>query len=146
MNRIFDKKGNSLAHAMAALVLATASLVNVASANSDAIVQTVGGMSYVSGGVGKDSIDRLNSLAGDFNLKLVFALKAGDYLSNVKVGISDAAGNTILDALSEGPWFLARLPKGNYQIVATFGGKAEKRGITVGADKLKTIDFRWASD
>ena len=42
------------------------------------LVQTTGGVSHVSGGVGTDSIDRLNALAGDFNLKLVFALKSGD--------------------------------------------------------------------
>jgi len=45
-----------------------------------------------------------------------------------------------------GTWFLAKLPAGNYQIVATFAGKAEKRTITVGAEKLKTVDFRWGSD
>jgi len=146
MKRIPGMKSKSLAHGFAAILLGFALLVPVASANSDAIVQTAGGVSYVSGGVGTDSIERLNSLASDFNLKLVFALKAGDYLSGVKVTIADAAGRTLLDTTSEGPWFLTKLPVGNYQIVATFAGKAEKRTIPVGAEKLKTIDFRWASE
>ena len=129
-----------------AILLCAASLVPAASANSDESVQTAGRMSYVSGGVGTDSIDRLSSLAGDFNLKLVFALKSGAYVSDVRVTIADAAGKTLLDTTSEGPWFLAKLPVGNYQIVATFAGNVVKRQIAVGAAKLRTIDFRWASE
>ena len=129
-----------------AILLCAASLVPVASAISDESVQTAGRVSYVSGGVGTASLDRLSSLARDFNLKLVFALKSGDYVSDVKVTIADAAGKRLLDTTSEGPWFLAKLPAGNYQIAATFAGKAEKRTIAVDAKKLKTIDFRWSSE
>lgn len=131
---------------MTAILLGAASLVPAASANSDEAVQTAGRMSYVSGGVGTDSLDRLSSLARDFNLKLVFALKSGDYLSDVKVTIADAAGKQLLDTISEGPWFLAKLPAGTYQVAATFGGKAEKRTIAVDAKRLKTLDFRWSSE
>ena len=127
------------------MLLGTAALVPVANASSDEVVRT-GGVSYVSGGVGTDSIDRLSSLARDFNLKLVFAMKSGNYVSDVKVTIANAAGKTLLDTTSEGPWFLAKLPAGNYQIAATFAGKAEKRTIAVGAAKLRTVDFRWASE
>ena len=146
MKRILAMKSKSLAHGFAAIVLISALLVPVASADSDAIVQTAGGVSYVSGGVGTESIDRLSSLAGDFNLKLVFALKSGEYVSGVRVAIVDAAGKSLLDTTSEGPWLLTKLPVGKYQIVASFAGKAEKRTIAVGAGKLKTIDFRWASE
>ena len=129
-----------------AILLAVASLITVTNANSDESVQSAGGVTYVSGGVGEDSIDRLRSLSGDFNLKLVFAMKSGEYLSGVGVVIADSAGKTLLDTTSEGPWFLARLPAGNYQVVATSGGHAVKRQIAVGAAKLRTVDFRWATE
>jgi hypothetical protein len=129
-----------------AIVLGAAFLVPATSAMSDESVQTAGGVSYVSGGVGDDSINRLNSLAKDFNLKLVFALKKGEYVNGVKVTIANTAGKTLLDTVSEGPWFLAKLPAGNYQIVASFEGKADKRTIAVGTEKLKTVDFRWSSE
>ncbi len=135
-----------LPHSIAAFLLVSASLLAVAGTNGDEVVQSAGGVPYVSGGVGAESIDRLNLLAGDFNLKLVFAMKAGDYLSDVRVAIADAKGRTLLDATSEGPWFLAKLPSGNYRIVATFAGNPVQRQITVGAAKLQTIDFRWASE
>ena len=150
MKRIRRMNTKSLAHGFAAIVLGSASLlaalVPVAGAASDAIVQTAGGVSYVYGGVGDDSIARLNSLAADFNLKLVFALNSGTYVSGVRVAIADAAGKTVLDTNSEGPWFLTKVPAGNYQIVATLAGKAVKHQVAVGAGSLRTVDFRWASE
>ncbi len=137
---------NLFTPALVALLLCAATLVPFADANSDESVQTAGRVAYVSGGVGTTSLDRLRSLAGDFNLKLVFALKSGDYVSSVNVTIADAAGKQLLDTTSEGPWFLAKLPAGNYQVAATFAGKAEKRTIAVGSEKLKTIDFRWSAE
>ena len=146
MKRIPGMKRKSHAHGFAAILLGFASLVPVATANSDAIVQTAGSVPHVSGGIGTDSRDRLSSLAGDFNLKLVFALKSGSYVSGVKVTIADASGKMLLGTTSEGPWFLTRLPVGNYQIVATFAGNAVRRQVAVGAAKLRTIDLRWPSE
>ena len=131
---------------VAAILLGAAPVAPVANAASEDIVRSAGGVAYVSGGVGTESIDRLSAMARDFNLKLVFALKSGDYLSGVNVSIANAAGKTVVDTTSEGPWFLTKLPAGNYQVVATFDGAAQKRSIAVGAEKLRTVDFRWASD
>src|SRR5688572_29464440 len=96
--------------ALLAPALVPALIPGASAASDDAVIKTVGGVRYVSGGVGTDSIDRLNSLAGDFNLKLVFALKSGSYVSDVGVVIADAKGQTLLDTTSEGPWLLTRLP------------------------------------
>ena len=128
------------------LLLASAALVPVAYTADEEAVRSSGGISYVSGGVGAASTDRLSALAKDFNLKLVFALKSGDYVSGVDVTIADAAGKTLLKAKSEGPWFLTRLPAGNFKIAATLDGKTETRTVAVGAEKLRTVDFRWAGE
>ncbi len=136
-----------ISRSLAALLLGSTLILFTGNAiSADATVQTSGGISYVSGGVGDDSIIKLNTLAGQFNLKLVFALQSGNYVSDVQVAIADAKGKTLLDATSAGPWFLAKLPAGNYQIVATFEGKAVKRSVTVGKAKLQTVDFRWAAE
>ena len=145
MKRIPGMQYQSLARGFAAILLGVASLGPVAGAN-DAIVQTTGSVKYVSGGVGAESIDQLNALARNFNLKLVFALKSGDYLSGVNVAIADAAGKTLLNTTSDGPWFLIKLPAGRYQIVATFAGTAVTRQAAVGAASLSVIDMRWASE
>lgn len=140
-------KHKSLKCFLAVLLFGLVSLNAVAAtATGDGIVQTAGGVSYASGGVGIDSIERLTALSGNFNLKLIFAMKSGDYVSNVKVAISDARGNTLLDTVSDGPWLLAKLAAGSYQVTATYAGKTEKRSIALGTGTLRTVDFRWASD
>jgi hypothetical protein len=139
-------KDSKITAAAVALLLASTTLVPVAYAADEEAVRSSGGINYVSGGVGTASTDRLGALAKDFNLKLVFALKSGDYVSGVDVTIADAAGKTLVNTKSEGPWFLTRLPAGNFKIAATFDGKTENRTIAVGAEKMKTVDFRWAGE
>jgi hypothetical protein len=132
--------------AVITLLLGTTALITPALAADEAIVKTANGIAYVSGGVGDASSERMSSLAKDFNLKLVFALKSGDYVSGVNVTIANAAGKTLLDTTSEGPLFLTKLPGGSYKIVATLGGKSESRTIAVDGQKLRTVDFRWAGE
>jgi hypothetical protein len=128
----------------AVLLLVGALLAPIAHAEgNEAIAQTTGNVTYVSGGIGIDSIGRLDKVTGQFNVKLVFAFKSGEYLSDVKVTITDAAGKAILDTMSDGPWFLTKLRPGQYQIVASFAGQSERRTIAVGTAKLNTVDFRW---
>lgn len=133
---------------VAALFMGSAMLLATGQAHGaeTATAKSTGGVPHVSGGIGDDSIAKMESMARDYNLKLVFALQSGNYVTDVKVVIGDAKGKTLLDATSAGPWFFARLPAGNYQIVATFEGKAVKRSVTVGKAKLQTVDFRWAAE
>lgn len=145
MKRIPALKQNFLTTCLAAGVLGLAALAPVAGAD-DAIVRTTSGVNYVSGGIGLESIDKLNVLAKDFNLKLVFALTSGAYLSDVAVAITNPAGKTLLTTTSDGPWFFTKLPAGNYTIVATFAGTAVTRQAAVGAATLRVIHMRWASE
>ncbi len=134
-----------LAYSVAAILLGSGTFVSLASAASDAGIRTEGAVSYVSGGVGTESLDQLSAIASQFNLKLVFAATTGDFLSDVGVVIADANGRTLLQTTSKGPWFLSKLPVGTYRIAATFAGKEQRQQIAVGATKLTTVDFRWAS-
>lgn len=138
--------GKSLATSCAAILLASASVVAYAGTDGDAIAQIFGSVPYVSGGVGEESINRLTSLVSDFNLKLVFALKSGAYLSGVRVAVVDRTGKMLVDATSEGPWFMVRLPVGEYQIIATLAGKALAQKVSLDGERLTTIDFRWDSE
>jgi len=136
-------KNQLLACSLAAVLLGSASLGFAA---TEPVIQSAANVSYVSGGVGDESLARLSAMSGEFNVKLVFAKTSGEFVSGVGVAITDAKGRNVVDARADGPWFLARLPAGHYQIVASLGGKAEKRQIEVGASKLSTLDFRWAAE
>ena len=106
-------------------------------------VQQAGGIAYVSGGISEEARDSLQALAREFNVKLVLATKSGAFLSDVAVSVDDATGKRVLEAKSDGPWFFAKLPPGRYQVDAAVNGKALKKPVTVNAQGMSTVDFRW---
>jgi hypothetical protein len=103
------------------------------------------GIEYLSGGVGIDAQDRINARAKDFNLKLVFTLNEGNYIADVGVTVKDAQGRTVVEDTAEGPFFLAKLPAGQYTVAATFEGKTVTRKLQVGKG-LRTEYLRWPSN
>lgn len=103
-----------------------------------------GEVSYMSGGTGSDERAALEAKAGRFNLKLIHAAPNGDYVSDVKVRISDAKGAALIDTVTEGPLLYAQLPPGSYSIVCSFGGQEQKRSVTVGTTQSE-LKFIWPS-
>ena len=115
-------------------------------ATSEEVLTAASGVTYVSGGAGTEAVDRLRAMEKDFNLKLVFALNNGEYVADVRVTVVDAANKVVLDTTSEGPWLLARLPAGTYQVNAAYGRSQEHRSVALAAASLKTVDFRWPTE
>src|SRR5688572_28041826 len=103
------------------------------------------GIEYVSGGVGIDAQDRINVRARDFNLKLVFTFNDGTYIAYVGVAVQDAKGRTVVQDTAEGPFFLAKLPAGQYTVAATYEGRTVTRKLQVGKG-LRTEYLRWPSN
>jgi hypothetical protein len=99
----------------------------------------------VSGGIGFDSQQAIAARQREFNLKLLFTLTEGNYVSNVNVQIQDAGGRTVAQHEAQGPFMLAKLPGGTYNVVATYEGKQQSRRINV-AGGMKTEHFRWPSN
>jgi hypothetical protein len=102
----------------------------------------IGGVQHLSGGVGLEERAAIQAMAKDYNLKLVFALSSGQCLSNLMVGIEDAHGKLLLHTESNGPWFLANIPPGQYRITVCYGGKKKVRSVEVGKT-LQTVMFLW---
>ena len=137
-------KNKFFVHGLVIVAMTLGSFVSNAISDSGPMVHEAGGVHYMSGGVGEESQQLLSSRASEFNLKLEFALTSGAYLSDVKLAVTDATGKkTLLQATSDGPWFLAKLPAGSYRVVATYAGKAVERSIAVDATSLRTVGFRW---
>jgi hypothetical protein len=108
---------------------------------------TEGGITYVSGGFGIDERQDLDAVAKDYNLKLVFAVKgSGAFLADVKVSIAGMKGQKILDAVSNGPWFMVKLPAGHYKITAAVDGKSLVHTVTVIGGRHTQLHFYWRDD
>ena len=132
--------------AIAALFAGSVLVTANANARSEEVERAPSGVSYVSGGAGTEAVDRLKAMERDFNLKLVFATPSGEYLSDVRVVTTDARGAPLLDAYSEGPLLLAKLPPGTYRVNADFEGQPKDRTVTVNTGRLATLGFTWASN
>ena len=103
-------------------------------------------VAYLSGGVGDEEEARLKARQNEFNLKLLFTLNEGNYLAGVDVAITDGAGRKVIQAVSEGPYFMANLPAGQYTVAATREGKTITRKVQVGNRGLRTEQMRWPAE
>jgi len=98
---------------------------------------------YVMGGVGADERQELLAKEKEHNLKVVVAEVGGDFLSDVTLVIESAKKESVLSAKMEGPILLAKLPPGTYTVRATSDDKTMTKSVTVTAQGLRTVDFRW---
>lgn len=103
------------------------------------------GIEYLSGGVGTDEQELINQRAKGYNLKLVFTLNEGNYLADVGVTVKDPKGRTVIEDISQGPFFLAKLPPGQYTVTANYEGKPVTRKLQVGKGQ-RTEYLRWPSN
>lgn len=105
---------------------------------------TEGGVTYVSGGSGMEERQALDEVAGNYNLKLVFAEKgSGAYLADVKLLIMNMKGQKILETVSDGPWFFVKLAPGRYKITAEVEGQSLVQQAKVGGGRLTQLHFYW---
>jgi len=105
---------------------------------------TFGGVNYVTGGIGQDEAGAIKAAEKDFTLSLVFAqTKRGEFVADVKVSIADQAGKIMLEAQSDGPMLLARLPAGAYKVSADYEGKVLVKTLKVGDKGLTRAGFVW---
>jgi hypothetical protein len=110
-------------------------------------VQEMNGITFVSGGIGSDSRESLAAREKYYNFKLVLTLDgSGTFVSDARVTLSSAAGQKLVEHVTEGPLFLAGLPAGAYVVSATFRSITHTRKIQVRADRLHTEQMRWPID
>jgi hypothetical protein len=106
--------------------------------------QMQNGVTYVSGGIGIDGVDAIKAVAGSYNLHLLFASNgSGQYYAEVKVTIADRAGNPLITAVSDGPYFYARLKPGQYSVTADADGQPKTVTVTVPASGAAQQTFNW---
>lgn len=107
-------------------------------------VQTQGEVTFISGGVGVDEQNAMQAVRGEYNLSLLFSVAGtGEYLSDVRVHITDLGGNTYLETVSDGPKLFAKLKPGRYKITVDQDGRALHKTATIGSKQRTTLSFTW---
>lgn len=106
---------------------------------------------FISGGISGDEVSQFKARAREFLFEIVFVQKADtednnrieEYLAEVQLKIKDSKGNIVVDTTTEGPFFLADLPLGKYQIIAEHDGMVKNNVVRIAAKKHQRIVFLW---
>ncbi|MBK1720433.1 carboxypeptidase regulatory-like domain-containing protein [Thiocystis violacea] len=108
-------------------------------------VDAASGVPYISGGIGVSGREEMQEVKSKFNLRLLFAVQgSGAFLADVRVRIDDAAGPTLLTAVSQGPWFYTSLAPGRYILTVNNAGQVQTREVTVPETGAIEQSFYWA--
>jgi len=119
---------------------------SVPAQQSEGIVkgETAQGYQFMSGGVGSAERDAIMEEAKPYNLALTFAARSGQYLSDVRVLITDQQSKEIVDTTTAGPLFYAELPGGRYNITASYNGRSEEiKGLLIPNGGQVSRLFHW---
>lgn len=109
-------------------------------------VQEQQGINFVSGGFGQEERAQLQAMAGQFNLKLVFTVDAGNFLAGVDVRIMDQQDNALVTTRSDGPILMADLPVGTYLVAADHKGNEKKQTVDIGGRGMAEVTFTWPAE
>ena len=107
-----------------------------------------GDASYISGGIGSDEAAEMKTMASRYPLEIVSIVNAGpkeQYNADFRVVIKDRNGNTVIDAQSEGPFFFANLPAGNYLVETMQDGIQKMQKVALKKGVHQRLVFAWPS-
>ncbi|KWA30259.1 hypothetical protein WL27_26195 [Burkholderia multivorans] len=89
----------------------------------------------------------MQAVRKNYNLIMTFAQKGtGAYLSDVQVVIQDATGKEIMRAMSEGPFFFAKLPSGRYKVIADYLNSTQTLTANIHGHKSVDLYLYWINE
>jgi hypothetical protein len=101
------------------------------------------GIAHMSGGFGMEERENLRAISKDDNLELSFALTNKNYLGGADILIKDRNGKQIIETVSDGPLFFAKLPQGTYTVEATAMGQTLEQVAHVSSKGRTHLYFAW---
>jgi hypothetical protein len=141
--KIALRRSSAVAAALGALVIGGAS---AQAATELPQVHKSGRVEYMSGGVGKDAAMAIEQASRKWPLTLEFTVKDGkrdEFTADVKVVVRDARGREALQATADGPFLLAKLAPGHYDVDATLGSKTLHEKVSVKQGQPAKAVFVW---
>lgn len=103
--------------------------------------ETQNGITFVTGGVGRDRVEAFRQAAPDFNLRATFSAQGGAFLAKVGVELRDAQGKPLVKTTTQGPFFFAKVPPGTYTLVASVRDQTAQRQLVVSPGAAATADI-----
>ena len=134
---------------VAALALGGASLLGALAAHAayNQPIHMANGIEYMSGGISSDEAALMQTVAPRWPATFEFAIKDGtrsDFAADIAVTVRDAAGRALLSQVNaEGPFMVARLEPGRYEVEATLAGRTLKQTVEIHAGGPTRTLFLW---
>jgi hypothetical protein len=127
----------------AALALAAAGAMTNAHAQASDLptIYSRGQISYTSGGVGQDEEQAFKREAPNWPLALQFSGAGGEFIADVHVSIVKRDGTKVLEAVSQGPFMLVKLPPGAYTLHVAYKHQEQQKAVNVSGHA--SAAFRW---
>lgn len=108
-------------------------------------IRVTHGIEYMSGGIGNDEAEWMETVAPRWAATFEFATrdrKGADFAADVRVTVRDSGGTAVLDnVVSGGPFMVARLEPGDYQVEAQLGSQTMKHPLHVVAGESAKATF-----
>ena len=108
--------------------------------------QSAGGVEYLTGGKTPEEAAAVKRAAQEYPLELVFVEQDGqrkDGLYDNPVVIRDAAGKVVFAGRTDGPYFLARLPAGDYTVTTHWDSWSFTKPVTIDGVDRERVVFEW---
>lgn len=135
---------------LAAAVFCSAVLLGVLSSAQAAVnppIYMSHGVEYMSGGIGSDEARLMETVASRWPATFEFAVKdskGADFAANVHVTVRDGHGVALIDNVtSGGPFMVARLAPGSYEVEASLGSQVLKQQLRVPEGASAKASFVW---
>ncbi|KLN56638.1 hypothetical protein [Variovorax paradoxus] len=142
---------SSHARPLAAATLCGAVLLAALSSSAHAAfnppIRMTHGIEYMSGGIGSDEAKLMETVAPRWPATFEFAIKdhkGAEFASDVRVTVRDSHGAVLLDNVeSAGPFMVARLDPGTYEVEARLRGNTLKQTLQVMPGAPARVAFLW---
>ncbi len=107
--------------------------------------QQQGNVPYISGGIGREESNALESIQHNYNLRIMSADRTGHYSGDTRIIVSDRQQHVLLDTRG-GPLFYANLPDGHYTVEGYEEGHSKKQSVVIAGRKPVHVQFSWQQD
>jgi hypothetical protein len=104
------------------------------------------GINYVSGGIGEEGRKAMASVAAKYPIQLIFNVEGEPDASGVKVTLRDLNGDTLISAVSEGPYFFMNPVGGRYTFDVEYKGQKESKTKDAVGRRYLVLEFNFAAE
>ena len=99
---------------------------------------------YVSGGIGRGEVRKIEGMEAGYNLQMTFSEGPRNaYVTNVVLRIADSGGRTVLALDDAGPLTNVKLPPGTYSVSTRYGSNEKTQKVTVPAGKPVELNLHY---